>query len=621
MRHEFDGGRDAIAGFHYQFLSTLLALVQRFVRDGGATSLPQLEMEFLTDLLSIDDGYIWLTQIKRTQSSSSLQHALGGLWRLYKAAGYDSNFQSHLRFKVQAARSSLKGAENTVRNWSERQKDDNAEPGVADFMRRVDIEVLSDPRGDIYTLLFNEMADSDPSHRVDRWLGRLLSASEGDDGFHAGIEAIWSELRLIWTGRESSPVPRGMVLFGPADVPPPTLRPGRFLTGERPKLEHLRNGYFAERPVAFGKVERNFFEWLESRQTNDRGHSTRLPVFWISGRSGAGKSVLLLQFLSRLHADRTARVLWLANNPQFLPDAIDWVRTAMRDDTGDDAKVDIPWAIAIDDPYRVGTAALEMDHWREAVAKVSDILEIGRSHRLPLIICCGPSEQMEKLKEDFGSDVEVYSSLVENETDADYQELRDWFTARTGITPPAPTERNLLLVQLFFEWSHGGESLGDFAKRFRTRLLAMDQGRQVGGQTTMVDLVTSALTINRLYGGYPIRAVSGLLSWEQHDSLRELLDEEHLQTRTKGRSEALWIAHPHLSNVIYETWFPAVKQGARTGHLLKTIADCEKYGATVAARMAPLLAISRTVQDRTGDLSGRLEEVVARDQSCAVLAS
>jgi tetratricopeptide (TPR) repeat protein len=257
--------------------------------------------------------------------------------------------------------------------------------------------------------------------------------------------------------------------------------------------------------------------------------------------------------------------------------------------------------LAIDDPYQLGSPLEPATRWREALDAVADLRQDGFGQRLPLIVCCGPTEQANQLAEDFPDDLAVTVEIIGNESAEDYEQLRGWFTARTGDTPPPVAAQNLLMVQLFFEWHHR-HPLTEFARRFRVRLTAMDPSGRIA------DVVTRILTLNRLYAGYPAAAFHDLLEPCLRDKLATLQREAHLQTHGDTAGREIWIAHPHLANIIYETWFPPdTRRHERMDHLRSILQDCHRYGADGATRTVPLWALTQIFKDRTGNLAARID--------------
>lgn len=601
MRQRADGGRNAVAGFHYQFQSTLLRTVRRFLEDKDARG-EDVIAECLSDVRSVEGDGIVVTQIKRRHTGKSVRAALDELWDIDQLAADFPALRPRLRFNIQAASSELVDVHKAKENW--RQRHEQQRPGdgvlIEDFIRRVEIKTISDPRRELHALLHEKFRASDPVGTVRRWLARLVEAADSGHGFLIAARDIWGELVTLDSSKRRQP--DDFQLWRNEYTPPSTVERGGYLTGQRPMLYHLRQGYFADRSAALDKVEQGFLNWADSRPAFV-DNTVRLPVFWISGRSGAGKSVLMLQLLSRLHTDGVARILWLGDKPQRLSRAIEWIdRAAMVDESASHL---LP-VIAIDDPYQVGTTTDVAAQWQQALSMVEDLRQNGEGDRLPLIVCCGPTEQAVRFSEDFSGDVALTQSVLDNESSTDYEQLRSWFIERTGRTSPQVNEPNLLLVQLFFEWHHD-LPLREFAHRFRDRLMGMDPSG------TITDAVTRVLTLNRLYTGYPLTAFETLLDPVQRDRLAILQQQEHLETRGSGARRDMWIAHPHIAHILYETWFPVeTSQHERTSHLRQVVVDCQDHGTDATSRNSPLWALSRALRDETGELRGRVDNDVAR---------
>src|SRR5207253_11039817 len=132
----------------------------------------------------------------------------------------------------------------------------------------------------------------------------------------------------------------------------------------------------------------------------------------------------------------------------------------------------------------------------------------------------------------------------------DISQLRNWYVQRTRKSPPKIGDENILLVQLFFEWETE-RPLPEFASRFRNRI----RERDTNG--SLEDVVTRMLCANRLYVGYSSGAVNTYLTPELQDTFERLREEHHIVQTISDRGAGLWLAHAHLSNVIYESWYPA----------------------------------------------------------------
>ncbi|MGC4827233.1 hypothetical protein [Micromonospora arida] len=588
-----DGGRNAVAGFYYQFQATLLRTVIRFLENRAAGSY-SVVAESLSDLRVVEDTTVIVTQIKRRHTSQSVGTALDQLWEVYRLAEEFPELRPRLRFEVQAAESDLKSLEARISRWLERRKaaTTTAEE-VEQFTAAVTVNTIADPARELHAILHERLRATDPVGLSRTWLARLMEASDDEQGFEAVARDIWNDLVGLDGNKK---ITSDIKLWRDEYAPPSQIEPGAYLTGQRPMLYHLRNGYFAPRPAALDRVRQDFWEWQDSRPAF-ADNTVKLPVFWLGGRSGVGKSVLLLQLLADLHSQGIARVIWLGNNPGLLSRAMEWVQRAEERDPDQD----LLSVIAIDDPYQV-SATEGAAQWQEALAIVDDLRQRGEGDRLPLLVCCGPSEQALNLSNDFVDDLIVRQSLVENEVAEDYDELKAWFARRTGSELSQVQRPNHLLVQLFFERHHGA-SLKEFAARFRARIRSMHPNDE------LFNVVARVMALNRLYVGYPARAFEKVLTPQQRDAMAHLQAEEHLENRGTGSRQDTWVTHPQLANLMYEAWFPArAEANVRRGHLLQAIQDCYAYGEEPAGKNAPLWALSRALVDKTGDLNLRIAD-------------
>jgi tetratricopeptide (TPR) repeat protein len=351
---------------------------------------------------------------------------------------------------------------------------------------------------------------------------------------------------------------------------------GDVLTGERPQVHHLRQGYFASRPELSQSILDQALEWVLDKTDND-DKQLRLSVFWIGGRSGSGKSVALMHVLALLHESGLGPILWLGNKTNLLRQAVPWtLKLATKNQQP---------IIGIDDPYAPNTQGDDIV-WKEALAILEGVRQRGDSLGLPLIICCGPSEQAERMQRDLPEEVTVHLIELPEEDEKAIFQLRKWYVERTKKSPPGVGDENVLLVQLFFEWETG-ETLPEFASRFRNRIKESDP------RGMLEDVVTRMLCVNRLYVGYPNAAIGAYLTPDLRDTFYRLREEHHISQTISDRGIGLWLAHPHLSNVIYESWYPLrFNQALRTDHLRRVIKDSVEFGSSASEKMAPLWALS-----------------------------
>ena len=91
------------------------------------------------------------------------------------------------------------------------------------------------------------------------------------------------------------------------DITPARQAPPDVAVGIQPTLPALRDAQFMERPNILSQVRTRLDALVGERE---RPAYRSLDVFWIDGRSGSGKSVLLLQLMASMVRDG-ARVVWL----------------------------------------------------------------------------------------------------------------------------------------------------------------------------------------------------------------------------------------------------------------------------------------------------------------------
>lgn len=283
--------------------------------------------------------------------------------------------------------------------------------------------------------------------------------------------------------------------------------------------------------------------------------------------------------------------MWLGGNTRLAPEAARWAQ--------DSFDLSTPAVIGVDDPYTPSAPREEV--WGPFLAEVSESLQTDDRDRVPVLVCCGPTEQAELLKRDFPDEFEVEIVELEREPPGELEHLRAWYRQRTGSDAPGISGENVLLVQLFFEW-RTGQPLASFAQRFRRRIEAIDQ------DGVIFALLAEILALNRLYVGFPHAEASKRLTNRQADLLARLREDEHLVvTEDAGRS-GLWLAHPHLSNGIYEAWFPPnASPNERSGHFREAALACLRQGIELAERMGPVRAVTLGVTEEAADIHNRAD--------------
>lgn len=522
--------------------------------------------------------------------------ALGDLFRIYKvAAGHKPDLSSDLKFRILSARPALKAVENTIARWCP----DGLAPDdlqLVRFRSLVATELHSDPEDELLALLANSFRAEHPLTTVRTWMGELVAAAGSGDGYARVARKVWDDLIAL---RHARSVQKGLAIYAwtSADRPPDIVQKGRVLTGQQPQVHHLREGYFAPRTELSVAIADRVTAWVSAGH-GGVNETLRLPLYWIGGRSGAGKSVMLLNVLALLHERGVAVVLFPSSVGQ-LPATVRWSRELHRPGGR-------PVVIALDDPYSPAAQVEASALWRDAIDELHEIRQAGDRSSMPLIVCCGPTEQAERLRDEMADDVAVTIDPLPHEGVSDFESLRNWYGERTGMSAPQVGNEDVLLVQLFFEW-RVGETMPEFASRFRRRIRSTDPTGAV--ETALARI----LAVNRLYAGASRSAIESELSAPLVDVLDRLRQENHLADDPSPTRHGLWLAHPHLAETIYGAWFPATAANARREHIKDAILGSLNHGRTPAEQTAPIWALSRTL-DASGfnaDLARRIDAQTA----------
>ena len=331
------------------------------------------------------------------------------------------------------------------------------------------------------------------------------------------------------------------------------------LLGQIPTLWHLQDGRFMDRPEQV-KTALERLDLLVG--TRDFRRDPYIYTLWIEGRSGNGKSVLLLQLVRRLVRDRTAQVIWLDDASEHLLPLLE----AWAENPVDSTPLTY---VFVDDFYAPSKRArIDFD-------KVSRLLREHSRSDWPILVTCGAPEQRQEWKASGDDEAFRTAHWLLPAVGADEKsQLRLWFRARTGEEPktgPAFLQDQGLMISMVFEMREG--ELTKFGRRFRARL------ENLG----LVEALTPPLALNRLY----ILAPGGWLDERQSDALRRLNeDQDFSMMNLGGRSgEFVRVTHPHLSNAIYEAVRELDDSIVRARDLHRAFARSMQSGDYTTARL------------------------------------
>lgn len=582
-RPEGRGGAAALAGFSFQLASALVALA----RAGTGARHPTVFVEALSDIVSAEGGYLVITQTKLTLDSTPLRKALNELWEINALASLETpDLALYLRYSVLTSNKALKDVEAALARWQPENAVD-AE-SVEAFRARVSVRVDADPRQTLATHLVNAFGDPDPFGRAEKWLGRLLSEPT-PQGFEESCRSIMTDLAALeMAARERT---HRFHIWETSDCPPSEPQfeadPGKAtLVGQTPHRKYLAEGRFARRWF-YGTLLEKAEEWLAHDKLRNDG---RLPVFWISGRSGTGKSVALLHLLADLHReDKQQVIIWLDQQADRLAEAVPWARPFFAESR--------EVIFASDDPYtpeRYQRVAAAID---DALRELDSIVVAYPNAPRPALIFCGPTEQSQFFEDNLTDRVLIETFPLPAESQHDIDELREWYVRRTGRTDlPVGDAGNILIVQLFFEWATG-QPIKEFAQRFRQRLEGMMRS---DASRTIFSVVAEILALNRLYALFPAQSIDEELERDPDlGSAFDRLKDQDRHLSFDAEKDGYRLTHPHLANAIYTTWFGREDDRRyRKAHLRTGIDAALKNGGTPAQRFAPLWAVARLMSGR-----------------------
>ena len=329
-----------------------------------------------------------------------------------------------------------------------------------------------------------------------------------------------------------------------------------------PSLLDIRRGRFMSRPHQVTEV----LETLDDVFASSRGwDDPAVPVLWIDGQSGSGKSVLLLQLMRHLVVERKASVIWLTRTEELGGIVSQLVASS------EGLEPDFLFVDDIYDPQ----ARDDLDLPRMTRQIVHSSLK-----NWPVVVTCGPSEFRQEFERD--SNAEGFRivpwhlrSLVQSETAS----LRVWFENRTGTVPdlgPAQAAEQALMISVMFEMTHG--DLRPFAFRFRSRL----------AEERLESVLIAALALNRLYIGFP----RNWLSIEDEAKIENInQDGDFLFLSLEGAERGfLRLAHPHLSDAIYRSLLPEAAPRTFAQHLITAFAKALESHLATAVRLLRAIA-------------------------------
>lgn len=513
------GGIYAMAGFDYQLRCYLAELAESLAGEAGKLDeAGGIFLEALSDLAKrIEGDRLVCIQVKRTLTKETLKDAVAEVEAIdgFLAKHYPS-LRGQVKFELIASRG------DATLQWGDIPEKHPSRPLINTLIktdRLLTPRIEPDPWWRAVVAVWKHLEDPYGFLRyaLDRALSRAPTAADAQRVRDDICERFAQSRQL----RELPAQLLTSADFQSVMPPSRSLEIGREIT-----LARMRDQQYMPRSY---RLDALYATLLERKDLSQRDLKSEARVFWLSGRSGVGKSVLLLQTVERLVTEGW-RVLWLKGQAELLEPSLRAIADAPPEWRPD--------FIAIDDLYDPD-ARTKID--LEGLGKFID----ERDRQLwPMILTCGPAEFADSFKEDSAfHGFELHRETVETIAASEAAEIEAWYSERTGQAPKrgaafsqASKEDNGLFVSLAVELAHG--DLHAFAKRFAERV------RHNG----LNEALLLPLAMNRLY----LRAPYDWLSENHREMLATLNGEGDFSLLEPGvDGQIVRLTHPHLADALY----------------------------------------------------------------------
>ena len=436
-RARAEGGWWALSGFSFQAAVYILRFFEGLCLN-KAEPADLARTERLSDIFQpTNSKSLSLIQVKRTLDASRLRSSLEEAYQITRLCS--PALLNQIRFQIVCR----KNVGNITREHLEAEKRNpkQHDPQLwAEMIDRFDahepIVLDHDPVDRLHYLLWQHGVRSS-QQLVDTCHGKFLEAfadpsPENIDKLARDISTLFQTSREVWTEVDR---PSGRLLW-PDDLAadPSASEDRRILIERRPRLRDIQLGRFRDRPITDEASER-LGAWCAD--TASRENLEKVPVFWLGGRSGDGKSVLLLQLLSRLVVSAGAPPVVLLNKAADLPR---WIEREDRRQRGLSSPPTELVVVVVDDLHDV----IDLNTWAQSLKDVCrwSVPRIA-------VLAAGPSVERERLSDKLDEVFEFNEFQVPHLGDTESKAFLDWASDRTGkaIHIPVEPHANKLLVQ------------------------------------------------------------------------------------------------------------------------------------------------------------------------------
>ena len=360
--------------------------------------------------------------------------------------------------------------------------------------------------------------------------------------------------------------------------------------GKTVSIDHIRDQRFMLRKELITNALTTLDLFLQNRLNN---FDPEILTFWISGRSGSGKSVLLLQIMQEMVLKRDAQVIWLDDATETLPNLLEkWAEQQ--------AVFSEPLFVFVDD-FNSPQTRDKIDF-----KSITRLLRNPNFFKVkwPIIVTCSPPEYLEEFQKT--GNVEYFEIKKWNIPPVSKTEqpcFLEWFSTKTGedVTPGIAFEQDKgLILSMMLELRYG--NITEFARRFRERL----EG------SNLLEQMIQPLALNRLYIWAPANWLDELTP-TQHDALSALnLDQDFSILNTENSAKKyLRLTHPHISDAIYKSIRPDRFGHQRADDLANAFERIITVDDVLASRI--LLVIAQGGERVSNDINERVlaEKIVS----------
>lgn len=263
-----------------------------------------------------------------------------------------------------------------------------------------------------------------------------------------------------------------------------------------------------------------------------------LPVFWIDGRSGDGKSVFILQVANLLISKHPNIITFHVSNPESLPEVLEsFSNTAPLESTV---------LFIVDDIYKI----VDLKRWEYEVSSILDHVSMRF-----LCITCGSTP----LRENFSEKVLVTSVIsmpCPSFSEDEIVELAQWFDKEPTYSDRSSSK---ILIERIIEMN-GVESIGLFSHSFLSNLTQLGLG----------NAARLAIFMNMLDLPAPMCLIDGPDNRSQLYRLSKN-DQNHFDVFDYNGIECFRIVHRKIAPILVDSWFKIRRDGESSVDILASI--------------------------------------------------